>query len=239
MVLNVKKSNFIIYLICLLIGIVLIIGGIILFNCNKDLIWDELFLSIGCSTIPTVITAYLIDQASEKRNKLKILELRNHFLWGMPHGLLWIMKTIIESYPCGITNESFYNCFKSSILVMENKHFSDEDFQIEIEERKRLLNESNLGYGIGLCLRDCKAIIDHDYSLEMNGIFSKDELLTISFLYEECVRIQKLYRICEMAEYLKCLVDAVLERIPEINIKASRVAIIKDNRIDNWIEISK
>ena len=239
MIFNVKKSNFIIYISCLFFGVVLIVRGIISFCCNKDLIFDELLLSIGCSTIPTVVTAFLIDRASEKRNAAKILELRDHFLWGMPQGLMWIMKTIIESYTCKATNNTFHECFKQSILIMKNKQFSDYDFQLETEERKWLLGDSRLGYGLSLCLRDCKAIIDHDHSLEMNGVFSKDELITVAFLYEECERIQKVWRLCEMAEYIECFVDAVIEKIPEIKIKANRIAIIKNGLVDNWIDISK
>ena len=239
MILNVRKSNFIIYVSCLVAGILLIAGAIIAYCVNKETIADELLLSIGCSTIPTVVTAYLIDQASEKRNAAKTRELRDHFLWGMPHGLLWIMKTIIEFYPTGDGSKPFYDSFKDSVSFMKNKEFDDEHFLEQGKEIAKLLNNSYLGYGIGLCLRNCKAIIDHNYELEINSVFTKYELLTIADLYEECERIQKVYRLCEMAEYIRVFVDAVIEWIPEIAERTKRTAIIENERIKNWADISK
>ena len=66
MILNVKKSNFIIYVVCLIIGLLFIGIAVLLYVFYPNTIADEIMLSIGCSTIPTVVTAYLIDQASEK-----------------------------------------------------------------------------------------------------------------------------------------------------------------------------
>lgn len=239
MIFNVRKSNFIIYVSCLAIGFLMIIGAIIAYCVNKETIADELLLGIGCSTIPTVVTAYLIDQASEKRNAAKTKELRQHFLWGMPHGLLWIMKAIIEFYPTGDGSKPFYDSFKDSVSFMKNKEFDDEHFLEQEKEITKLLSNSYLGYGIGLCLRDCKTIIDHDYELEISSVFSKDELLTIAYLFEECELIQKVYHLCEMAEYIKAFVDVVIERIPEIAERVKRTAIIEKGRIKNWADISK
>ena len=82
MIPNVKKSNFIIYIVCLIVGLVFIGVAILLFMIRPGTIIDEILLSVGCSTIPTVITAYLIDRASEKREIKRIAELRNSFFVG-------------------------------------------------------------------------------------------------------------------------------------------------------------
>lgn len=240
MILNVKKSNFIIYAACLGIGLALIAASIVIFYKSNASFFDELLLSIGCSTIPTVITAYLIDQASEKRNIKRIKELRNHFLWGAPHGFLWIMKTIIEFYSPDSNSDciSFYALFKKSVVFMQNKKFDDNDFLAQSNEIKSLLASYNLGYGIELCQRDCKSIIDHNYELEINGIFTKEELLVVSYLFEECEKIQNSYRLCEMAEVIDILVDSVIKTFTEIEEKANRIVKFENKHIFNWAEIS-
>ena len=79
MILNVKKSNFVIYLMCLLIAFILIGISMVIFSVNPQTLWDEAFLGIGCSMLPTVITAYLIDQSAEKREAKKLASLRISF----------------------------------------------------------------------------------------------------------------------------------------------------------------
>ena len=205
------------------------------------MLFDEILLSVGCSTIPTVVTAYLIDQASEKRNARRIKELRDHFLWGMPHGLLWIMKIIVEFYiPFNDSDgeKSLNELFCESIRTMENKTFDRGDIFTESNEIKELLANHNLGYGIALCCDQCKSILSHDYELEINNVFSKEELLAISYLLDECIIIQKTYRLCEMAELIRIFVKNTIEKISEIKEKASRFAVLKNRRINNWPDIS-
>lgn len=239
MILNVKKSNFIIYVVCLIIGLLFIGIAVLLYVFYPNTIADEIMLSIGCSTIPTVVTAYLIDQASEKRENKRILELRNHFLWGMPHGLLWIMKQIIERYHPSVnsTNKSFYDCFIDSVEVMKSINYGYEELEQQKDDIDAILKD--IDYGISLCVRDCQSIISHDYELEINKIFSKEELLAISYLLEECQRIKNSFILSDMAEYIELFVKNIIKSIPETKAKADRNVELKNKIVRNWYEISK
>lgn len=239
MIFNVKKSNFIIYIVCLIIGSLFIGLSVLLYVYHSNTLADEILLSIGCSTIPTVVTAYLIDQASEKREGKRIAELRTHFLWGMPHGLLWIMKQVIERYyPFEDSeNKSFYSCFVDSVNMMKTVKYGDEELERQKNDIEALLKD--IDYGISLCVRDCQSIISHDYELEINKIFTKNELLAVSYLLEECQRIKKSFILCEMAEYIELFAKNTIENIPETKIKAERTVKIKNRIIGNWYEISK
>ena len=239
MVLNVKKSNFFVYAGCLVFGLLLIVASIIMYLQCPNSLFDEIMLSIGCSTIPTVITAYLIDQASEKRDIKRIAELRSDFMWGMPHGLLWIMKIIIERYyPFeSSNNKSMYNCFEDSIRLMASVKYGDEELQRHKNEVEAVLKD--IDYGISLCIDGCRSIISHDYELEINKIFTKDELLAISYLLEECQIIKKTFILSEMAEYIKLFVKNTIEKIPEIYEKTERTVVLKNRIVRNWYDISK
>ena len=215
----------------------MVIVSIVIYVNNPSTLFDEIIMSLGCSTIPTVATAYLIDRAAEKRDAVKHNELRVSFLWGMPHGLLWIAKTIIESYYIGDINceKTFMQSYKEAIVNMEKvpTTFSDDYF------KKRGLLMDRMNYGLSLCIRDCKAIIDKSFELEINSIFSKDELIVIRNLHDECMRIREASIIAEMAEYIDVFTESVIEAIPEIKEKFNRTIEMKNNYIINFNEISK
>ena len=239
MVLNVKKSNFIIYITCLLVGLIMIGVAIILFAFCPNTIIDEILLSIGCSTIPTVITAYLIDRVSEKSESERIKKLRKDFLWGMPHGLLWIMKIIVERYyPISNSNDkSFYSCFLISIEKMKSIQYGYEETEKQTAEISAILK--SIDYGVSLCIRDCQSIILHDYELEINSIFTKEQILAVSYLLEECQNIMKSFILSEMAENIELFVNTAIENISEIKVKAERILNLNNGIVRNWYEISK
>ena len=54
----------------------MVIVSIVIYVNNPSTLFDEIIMSLGCSTIPTVATAYLIDRAAEKRDAVKHNELR-------------------------------------------------------------------------------------------------------------------------------------------------------------------
>ena len=157
----------------------------------------------------------------------------------MPHGLLWIMKQIIERYyPFeNSIDKPFYNCFLDSIEVMKSIKFGYEDIEKQSEEINAVLKD--IKYGISLCTRDCQSIISHDYELEINKIFTKEELLAVAYLFEECQKIQKSFILSEMAEYIDLFVKNSIEKIPEIKTKTDRKPELKNKIIRNWYEISK
>lgn len=88
-------------------------------------------------------------------------------------------------------------------------------------------------------MRDCQSIISHDYELEINKIFSKEELLAISYLLEECQRIKNSFILFDMAEYIELFVKNTIKSIPETKAKADRNVELKNKIVRNWYEISK
>jgi len=94
-------------------------------------------------------------------------------------------------------------------------------------------------YGLSLCIRDCKAIIDKSFELEINSIFSKEELIVIRNLHDECMKIRESSIIAEMVEYIDVFTWLVIEAIPEIKEKFNRTIEMKNNYIRNFNEISK
>lgn len=239
MIFNVKKRNFFIYLFSLVAGFILISIAATLLHFNNSIIIANIFLSIGCSTMPSIIVAYLVDRANETRDLIKVKKLRDSFLWGMPYGLLWIARVIIEEYyPFdNASNISFYSCFKQGITKLRLKRPSSKGIFEYENERNNLMNK--LDYGISLCLRDCKALMEHDFELEINSIFNKDEMLNIKYLYEECEKIKHSYVLSETAEYIELFIKTVYEGINEVKIRLDRNIVFKNRYIDNWFEISK
>jgi len=239
-VLRVNRLNFIIYLSCLLFGIILISIAIVLYHTCQNLLLDEILLGIGASTVPTVLTAYLIDYSSEERQRKRIIELRDHILCGMPYGLLWIMRVIVEEYSSSdiVSGKSLKECFNIAIENMENFYFVNDYDAIDQKAKREKLFE-RLKYGFDLCLRDCGSIVLHEYDFEINGIFIREEIQSIKFLFEECECIPQMTVISEIGERIRVAVDNVCGDIKEVSEMVNRKVTIKKNRISNWIEIIK
>lgn len=236
MVLGVKKKNLIVYIVCLFLGALFITLS---FLFKSDSIWKDIFIGLGCSSIPTALTAFFIERISveneiDKRNKL-----RDSFLWGLPHGVIWIAKTIIEEYyPLNSSNEiSFIDAFKASIGNMERVDANSYDLDEYVKIRKNIINK--LSYGCSLCTRDSGSILQNKYELKIGNIFSEDEIQAVQFLYDDCNTIKDYSVICEMAECIKHFINVIYEEIPEIKAKLDRKAIIENKRIKNWVELSK
>lgn len=235
---GVRRSNFIIYICCLMAGIVLIISAILSYDYIKETFVDELLFGLGCSTIPTVVAAFLIDRASEKRNEYKIESFRLHFLGCIPFGFLSVMKTVIKSFSSGDFEKPFYDAFKESIVAMKGEIYLDKDAErvaLRIEQLKK-----DLKYGAFLCKKETKDILADVYELEINNIFSNDELLALEFLAENLDGLMESDDLYEMAELLEELVDDMIKSFPkEIGSKTNRTVVVKKGIIRNWLEITK
>lgn len=236
MVLGVKNKNLIVYIVCFGIGTLLIVLSFLL---KIDNSWKDLFIGLGCSLIPTALTAFFIERINTENEINKHNRLRNYFLWGLPYGVLSIAKTIIEEYcPSNLSSETtFIDAFKTSADNMKHIDVNAYDLNEYAEIRDNIINK--LSYGCSLCIRDCKSILQSKCVLKIENIFSEDEILTIQYLYGECNKIKKYSMICEMAEYIKQFIIAIYEVIPEIKEKFDKKIIIENNFIKNWIELSK
>lgn len=236
MVLGVKKKNLIVYIVCLFLGALLISLS---FLFKSDSVWKDIFIGLGCSSIPTALTAFFIERISVQNEIDKRNRLRNSFLWGLPHGVIWIAKTIIEEYYSSNSNNeiSFIDAFKASIENMEHVNANAYDLEKYAEIRENTINK--LSYGCSLCIRDGESILQNKYELKIEDIFSEDEILAIQYLYENCNTIKDYSVICEMAECIKQFINVIYERIPEVKAKFDRMAIIENNHIKNLVELSK
>lgn len=235
---GVRKRNFVIYICCLVAGIVLIAAALVAFVFAGESLADELLMGLGCSTIPTIVAAYLIDRASEKRNESKIKTLRSHFLWFLPYGVMSLMRVVIENYPRADGEEAFYDCFDSSISSMKEQTFDSEHPQKEARAIKKL--KRDFSFGMGFCKRVAKSISEHEYELEINDVFSRKELLRIEGLPDDFKEIKESTTLEEMVDLVKDLVDETIDYFPEeIGNRVVRTTIIRNGKIDNWKEITK
>lgn len=236
MVLGVKKKNLIVYIVCLFLGALLISLS---FLFKSDSVWKDIFIGLGCSSIPTALTAFFIERISVQNEIDKRNRLRSSFLWGLPHGVIWIAKTIIEEYYSSNSNNeiSFIDAFKASIENMEHVNANAYDLEKYAEIRENTINK--LSYGCSLCIRDGESILQNKYELKIEDIFSEDEILAIQYLYDDCNTIKDYSVICEMAECIKQFINVIYEGIPEVKAKFDRMAIIENNCIKNWVELSK
>lgn len=232
---GVNKGNLIIYLGCTIGALLIIAGGIVCFENAPSSCADEILFGTGCAVFPTVMVAYLIDFANEKRSRTKIMSYRDSFLWGFPHGVLWLAKQVIECFYN--TNEqstlSFKVAFDLAISVMKNINDGSYDTYCKTEFKK------NIKYGLGLITRDTKAIIDNQQMLVMNGVFTMDEIKIMEYALSECTTILSCIRISEMGEYVEILVNELYRSLPEIRKKMDRIAIVENNNIRNWSKIQE
>lgn len=239
MLLGVKKGNFIIYSSCLAAGITLIIFGILSYWKIQQYLVDEILLSLGCSTVPTVATAYLIDMASEKRQSKRIKSLRNNYLSGFIFGFLWIMKVAIEKYYETVSQKAvlFKDCFDSAIDTMKNIPFN------AINQNKELniiRNSSNLGYGVSLCVEKGRQILDSSSELLVNGLFSYEEIKIIEGLVDDCDTMMNINFVSDLGEQIKVSAYSAIESIPEIREKVNKKIDIENRRIIKfWTSLFK
>ena len=68
---------------------------------------------------------------------------------------------------------------------------------------------------------------------EMEGIFTKDELIAIRSLLEDCERLSNESRLEEVLEYLEIMVDNIAGTVKEVETKLNNIAVIKKHRLAN------
>lgn len=238
MILGVKKSSFWIYSISLIVGIALIIVGVALFHASCPEWIGTILINVGCGAIPTVAVAYFIERAANIREMKQWKKLRDSFLWGIPHGLLHICKTIVEKFYMdeNTNGKTFKSCFDIAIAQMEKMEQSTWNCQ-EHESLNDLMNQ--LEYGVSLCIQDCEPILKSEFLLQINSVFSKSELLNFQYLSEECKRFRSLKTLTEMAECIELFVKTIYEGIPEVKRKLDRNLTLEKHRVKNWAELSK
>lgn len=238
MILGVKKSSFWIYSISLIVGIALIIVGAALFHASCPEWIGTILINVGCGAIPTVAVAYFIERAANTREMEKWKKLRDSFLWGIPHGLLFICKTIVENFYIdeNTNGKTFKSCFDIAIAQMEKMEQSTWNCQ-EHESLNNLMNQ--LEYGVSLCIQDCEPILKSEFLLQINSVFSKSELLNFRYLSEECKRFRNLKTLSEMAECIENFVKTIYEGIPEVKRKMDRNLTLEKHRVKNWAEFSE
>lgn len=238
MIFGVKKANFWIYISMFAVGIVLIAISVFIFaKCCNELYWDEIFMGIGCSLFPTVVVAYLIDFANEKRKIERIKSLRETAIWRMSYGLLLVAKIVIEEF--GKTknenNKSFADVYKESINKMKHTNpllYLDVN---NINDRKNLM--LRLEFGLSMCESTCSEIINNSVDYKINGIYSEDEINILKSLISECNHIRVSSIITDTADFIEQLLNVAIDGFPEIKAKMKKTIIINKGVIKNLNEM--
>lgn len=241
-ILGVPSTNFLIYLIALLIGLALIVPSIvIILECERKP-WADLLLALGSGFLPSSIIACLIDRASNKREKNRIAELRKNIEWGLPHGVLFIMKcTIQDYYPFDqFDNETLNSAFEASIKTMQSKYSTDSPYTLkQPQEVKDFLKR--IEYGLHLCIRDTNNILSVSIPLQIDAIFSSDEIHAIGFLNEVSNELLNLSPgpLSELAENIEILVTNTIQKIEEIGDKANCNISMVNRQIEDWPNVTE
>lgn len=160
MILGLDKRKWLVYVTSFIAG-VLLIGLSFVFN-DKN-VWKDIFLGLGCGVVPSVLTGLFVDLANVKVARQKQANLRTVFLCGLPHGVMWISKIIIEEFGDSSCESSrtCINAFYKAVHNMQSELSDDSNFLCQKEKRERIL--SKLSYGISLCTRDSQEIIKNKY----------------------------------------------------------------------------
>jgi len=234
MIIGVNRSNFFIYLVCIIVSLLLIVGGIICFYQIPFSCADEILFGIGCGTLPSIIIAYLIDFANEERNNKKIKSCRDFFLFGLPHGVLWLAKEVIQVFydKKEEDNLSFKCTFDLAVSKMEDFNNVSYNFYPNFID--------SIKYGLDLIVQNAEKIMRNEQLLIIDGVFTQDEILTIKYALDECkTTIRNCACVPENGENIRLLINDFYKDFPEIKVKMDRIAVIKDNKLKNFPDIQK
>lgn len=194
---------------------------------------------MGCSTIPTAITAFLIDSISKKEKLQKQNELRKSFLYSIPYVCLLLSKTIVEEfYQKNNVKCKMIDAFKEAIYNMENNR----EQYISLDAHKKRRDKVYHNIESNLKLYDCsKKINDQKFLMQINKIFTEKELTIIENINKYYIPDIKNHDslICEMGEFIKILISSLYDSIPEIYIELN-IQIVINNKgfISNWVDLS-
>lgn len=230
--LGVKSSNFIVYLICLVAGFVLVGIAIILYVTKQDSFVVNLLVGLGCSALPTALTAYFIDSLTDKRNLDRVRRLRNDNLWTVPHCFYRISKIIVERYSTGDSKDkSLIQCVKDSFAALKVRHFDSENEYDKFAELGDLLDD--LSDIFRLCKNDTNEILRDKHTFQTEGIFSNDELIVLRETEEDCTRIMMESNLKEALESIGIMIERAYGGIDEIKNKLDGIAEIEGGHLKN------
>ncbi len=237
MILKVKKGNFFIYVISLVIGVVCITVASV---CVKTGICKEVLLSFGAGVLSTVFTTFLLDYVSEKREARKKESFEKWCVGLISHDILRIMRIVIESFsPCNDCNsKSFKECFQDSIKNMQR---IDSPFRQSNESRETYdAVIKKLDNALTVCAGDCRPIVNQKFMLRLNETLTADQLSDIENILGECDEIvSPNHGLGIKADSIEAFVDGFLKAFPKIREKTSRIVQIKNKKIQNFSDISK
>ena len=232
MILGVKKGNFIIYVTCFVVGVCFIVFS---FICNKICDLKDIFIGIGCSFIPSSLTAFFLDRINIKADNDKRKQLRNTFSYKLTLGVCYIAKIIIEEF-YGADGEdiSFLGSFNKAVENAEE--IKEEIKDAEITHKRRDAIKNRLSYGLFLCEADANFILQNEFGLIESNVFAKDEIASIKNILLICKEITDISYIAEMVEEIQILINSACD-IPKIKEIFQKQILIKKAKIRNWTEI--
>ncbi len=232
---SIGRGRQAVYLIFLAIGVALVlIGAIIMEGIIKDI-----FIGLGCGFMPSALTGFLTDFANTSSDLKRNDDLNKSFLFRLPHGILFAVKTVTEEFsPCeGEEGVALIDVFRKAIGNMQSSNKNDSDFLFETDNVAKLLNK--LSYGLSLCTRDAIPLLENRTQLILNGVFTETEISAIGNVLDECGAIEGSATLDVMGGYLENLVSAVYEGLPSVKKLLDSKVTLENGRIKNWQEICK
>lgn len=232
MILGVKKRNFFLYFICFIVGLFFLT---LPFFCSKIYCIKDVFIGLGCSFIPSSLTAFFLDRVNIKAENNKRQRLRNTFSYGMKVGIYWVAKIIIEEfYVNDKENDSFLTIFEESVNNAENIKYEIKDAEITCKKRMDIVER--LSYGLSLCIKDSNLILQNKIGLIENNIFTNDEISNIQCILQVCMEIPNISSITIMIEEVQNLINYACV-MPEVGKNFQKQILISKSKIKNWNKI--
>lgn len=235
MIFGIKKSNFIIYVVLFLIGLLCIIFPFMFTGCSCI---KEILIGLGCGFIPSSLTAFFVDRANIREENNRILELRNSLLYAVSYGLLYFAKIMIEEFLTENDNKqgSFISIFKNVTETALNFDLKESNVGIRVEKSKSFKNK--LPYGLFLCGKYCLSLIENKYALTIDRIFNNDEFGNFQAIFDICEEIKVKDSASEIADKISEVIDAGCS-IPEIKAKFDKEIVIENGKIKEWSNLCK
>ena len=212
--------------------------SIILYATKQDSYVINLLVGLGCSALPTALTAYFIDSLTDKRNLMRVRKLRSDNLWSLPYSFYQISKIIAERYhPGDNKDKTLIQCVKDSFLALTLRRYSSEDPYDKSSELSDLLDDLNASFR--LIKNDITDILEDKHTFEAEGVFSRDDITALKNIIEGCERIEVESELETALEGIKLMIDEAYENIGEIQEILNNIAVLEDSHLKNVSDFNK
>lgn len=232
-ILNVKRTTFYVYLYSLITGLAFILASIILYLLNKNSFIYTLCCGLGSGIIPTSLISFFIDRSNQIKITSKKNDIRDNFRLPVVNSFTMSLFKVVHlfyknEYSC---DKSFNDLIGDSLEIVRKKYGSSSDFVEEVNIRKTLLER--ISSELLTCSKNCNDIIDHEFALRLNDIFSQYEIRVFEYIKNDCNEILSLAVMSDIAERLEVLIDLFKSSFFEYDKKLQNIMVLEKGRIKN------